>query len=96
MKFEHNFTCFSWLLDFISSTEQRRNQIMQLDKKDSLVTISSQIKTARRKKFASTAITTTFTTTVVNTNVQLQFQLVNTRPFITLPTKINPSRKPMW
>ena len=36
------------------------------------------------KKVASTAITTTFTTTVVNTNVQLQFQSVKSRPFITL------------
>ena len=38
---------------------------------------------------ASTAITTTYTTTVVNINVQLQAQLVKSRPFIALP-KYNP------
>ena len=34
--------------------------------------------------FNPCATTTTFTTTVVNTNVQLQFQSVKSRPFITL------------
>ena len=43
---------------------------------------------ARGKKVASTAITTTFTTTVVNINVQPQFQSVKSRPFITLPKYI--------
>ena len=38
----------------------------------------------RGKKVASTAITTMFSTTVVNTNVQPQFQSVKSRPFITL------------
>ena len=37
----------------------------------------------RGKKVASTAITITFTITVDNTNVQLQFQSVTSRPFIT-------------
>ena len=37
------------------------------------------------KKVASPAITTTFTATVVNTNVQLQLQSVKSIPFITLP-----------
>ena len=54
----------------------------------SLVTISSQIKTARGKKVVSTAIAPTFTTTVVNTNVQQQFQSVKSTPFITLPKYI--------
>ena len=60
----------------------------QLNRKASLVIISSQIKTARGKKVASTAITATFTTTVANTNVQPQFQSVKLRPFITLPKYI--------
>ena len=42
----------------------------------------------RRKKVASSAITTAFTTTVVNTNVQLQFQSVKLRLFITLQKHI--------
>ena len=40
------------------------------------------------RRVASTAITTTFTTIVVNTNVQLQFQSVRLRPFISLPKDI--------
>ena len=55
----------------------------QLNKKASLVTIASQIRTARGKKVASTAVTTTFTTTIVKTNVQPQFQSVKSRSFIT-------------
>ena len=43
----------------------------------------------RGKKVASTAITTMFSTTVVNTNVQPQFQSVKSRPFITLPIHIS-------
>ena len=53
------------------------------------MTIASQIKTARGKKVASTAVATTFTTTVVNTNVQPQFQSVKLRPFITLQKYIS-------
>ena len=40
------------------------------------------------RRVASTAITTAFTTTVVNTNVQQQFQSVKSRPFISLPKHI--------
>ena len=49
----------------------------QLNKKASLVNIASQINTAVGKKVASTAITTTFT--IVNTNVQPQFQSVKSK-----------------
>ena len=42
----------------------------------------------RGKKVAITAITTFFTTTVINANVQTQFQSVKSRPFITLPKYI--------
>ena len=38
----------------------------------------------RGKKVASTAITTTSTITVINSNLQAQVQSVKSRPFITL------------
>ena len=41
------------------------------------------------KKVASPAVTTTFTTTIVNTDVQPQLQSVKSRPFITLPKYIS-------
>ena len=57
----------------------------QLNRKTSPVTLSSQIKNLQEwKKVASTAVTTTFTTTVVNTNVQPQFQSVKSSRIITL------------
>ena len=70
----------------------------ELNRKASPVTLSSQIKTLQEwKKVASTALTTTFTTTVVNTNVQPQFQSVKSSPFITLQKyilqKTNKQRK---
>ena len=56
--------------DEIKSCKQLANKKVSLGL-PSLVTISSQIKDcARGKMVASTAITTTLTTTVVNTNVQ--------------------------
>ena len=79
LNIEGSFTCFSWLLVFISATviqdELRRNQIISVKEKASLVTIRTQIKTlvyTRRKNVASTAITTTSATIIVNTNIQLQ------------------------
>ena len=45
------------------------------------------------RKVASTAITTTFITTVVNANGQPQVQLVKPRPFITLPTYVRQKKK---
>ena len=46
--------CFSWLLDFILSTviqdELRRNQIISVKEKASLVTIPTQIKTLREER----------------------------------------------
>ena len=42
----------------------------------------------RREKVASTGITTTSTTTVVNINAQLKVQLVKSRPFIASPKYI--------
>ena len=61
-------------------------------RKGSLAT--SQIQT-RGKEVASTAITTTSATTVVNTNVQVEAQLVKFVVIYCL-TKIHPSRKPVW
>ena len=42
----------------------------------------------RGKKVPSNVITTTFTTTAVNAYARLQFQSVNSRPFIILPKYI--------
>ena len=47
----------------------------------------------RGKKVASTAITTTSTTTVVNTNIQPQVQSVKSSPFIILPKYIGSLKK---
>ena len=75
-KGELNFTCFSWLLGFTSSTviqgELRQNQIISFKEKASLVTIPTPIKTlaTRGKNVANTAITSTCTTVIVSTNIQ--------------------------
>ena len=54
LNFEDNFTCFSWLVDFISSTviqdELRRNLIISVKEKASPVTIPTQIKTVREDR----------------------------------------------
>ena len=54
------------------------------------MSISSQIKIVQTtgKRVSNTAITTTFTATVVNRNVQLHVQSVKSRPFVTLPKYI--------
>ena len=81
MNFEDNFTCFSWLLNFISSTviqdELRQNQIISVEEKASQVTILAQIKTLpeereERMLQGYTAITTTSTTVIGNANIQPQ------------------------
>ena len=46
--------------------------MISVKEKASLVTIPTQIKTTRGNNVASTAITTTYTTVIVNTNIQLQ------------------------
>ena len=80
--FEANFTCLSWPLDFISSAvikdKQRQNEIVSVKDKASLasqlVTIQPRSRLQERKNVASTAISTTSTTPVVNINIQPQFQ----------------------
>ena len=53
LNFEDNCTYFSWVLHFISSTiiqdELRRNQIISVKEKASLMTIPTQIKTLREE-----------------------------------------------
>ena len=67
--------CFSWLLDFILSTviqdELRRNQIISVKEKASLVTIPVQIKTLREERMLQVLLSTTI---IVNTNIQPQVQ----------------------
>ena len=67
--------CFSWLLDFILSTviqdELRRNQIISVKEKASLVTIPVQIKTLREERMLQVLLSTTV---IVNTNIQPQVQ----------------------
>ena len=72
---EDNFTCFPWPLDFISSTvtedEQTQYQIISVKEKASLASdySNSYQDCTREKNVESTAITTTSTTVVVNTNI---------------------------
>ena len=68
LKFEDNFTCFSWLLDFIPSTVTLQSKRRFHE--------SSDFEDERAKKVASTAITITSPVTVVNGNVQAQVELV--------------------
>ena len=67
--------CFSWLLDFILSTviqdELRRNQIISVKEKASLVTIPVQVKTLREERMLQVLLSTTV---IVNTNIQPQVQ----------------------
>ena len=67
--------CFSWLLDFILSTviqdELRRNQIISVKEKASLVTIPVQIKTLREERMLQVLLSTTV---IVNANIQPQVQ----------------------
>ena len=75
--FEDNFTCFSWPLDFISSTviqnKQRQNQTISVKEKASLASdySKSDKDCTRGKNVERTAITTTSTIVVVNTNILL-------------------------
>ena len=57
---------------------------------------NQQVEEYKHKYTHTLLLLTTFTTTVVNTNVQPQFQSVKSRPFISYLTKIHPSRKTMW
>ena len=54
MKFEHNFTCFSWLLDFISSTlKMNKDEIKsckQLNKKTLLVLYEVRLRLCETKE----------------------------------------------
>ena len=65
---------------FISSTliqgELRQNQVISVKEKASLLAIysNSDQDSTRGKNLASTAITTTSTTVIVNTNIQPQVQ----------------------
>ena len=67
--------CFSWLLDFILSTviqdELRRNQIISVKEKASLVTIPVQVKTLWEERMLQVLLSTTV---IVNTNIQPQVQ----------------------
>ena len=71
MNFEDNFMCFSWLLDFISSTVFQDELRRQREGSTSDYSNSDQ-DSMRRKNVTSTTITTTSTNVIVNTNIQLQ------------------------
>ena len=80
MKFENNFTCFSWLLDFTSTVfqdELRQNQVISVKREaftGDYSNLDQDSASARGKNVTSIAITTTSTTVIVNTNIRPQVQ----------------------
>ena len=80
MKFENNFTCFSWLLDFTSTVfqdELRQNQVISVKREaftGDYFNLDQDFASARGKNVTSIAITTTSTTVIVNTNIGPQVQ----------------------
>ena len=86
LKFKDNLSCFSWLLDFVSSTiiedESKRNQIISVNiEKASTISIPTHIKIIQTKKVASKA------TSTAATNVQPHVQIVKSksRPLPSIP-----------
>ena len=99
MNFEDNFTCFSWLLNFISSTviqdELRQNQIISVKEKASLMTTPTQIKTLREGRMLQVLLL--LLPLLLSLSIQIfNRKFNNSSHLLPYKNKSDPSRNTVW